>query len=68
MFKISTTSSIISTQDKLNTTKTQKTTFDNATNERRNTFANLKPLATKIINAFAVSGAVTLAIADAKTV
>ena len=55
-------------QDKLNATKTQKTAFDNATNERRNTFANLKPLATKIINAFAVSGADTLAIADAKTV
>ena len=55
-------------QDKLNATKTQKTTFDNATNDRRNTFANLKPLATKIINAFAVSGADTLAIADAKTV
>ena len=55
-------------QDKLNATKTQKTTFDNATNDRRNTFANLKPLATKIINAFAVSGADNLAIADAKTV
>jgi hypothetical protein len=55
-------------QDKLNATKTQKTTFDTATNERRNSFANLKPLATKIINAFAVSGADTLAIADAKTV
>ena len=39
-------------QDKLNATKTQKTNFDNATNERRNSFANLKPLATKIINAF----------------
>ena len=55
-------------QDKLNATKTQKTAFDTATNERRNSFANLKPLATKIINAFAVSGADTLAIADAKTV
>ena len=55
-------------QDKLNATKTQKTAFDTATNERRNTFDNLKPLATKIINAFAVSGADTLAIADAKTV
>lgn len=55
-------------QDKLNATKRQKTTFDSATNERRNTFANLKPLATKIINAFAISGADTLAIADAKTV
>ena len=55
-------------QDKLNATKIQKTAFDTATNERRNTFTNLKPLATKIINAFAVSGADTLAIADAKTV
>ena len=55
-------------QDQLNATKTQKTTFDNATNERRSTFANLKPLATKIINAFAVSGADSLAVADVKTV
>ena len=55
-------------QDKLNSNKTQKTAFDNATNERRNTFANLKPLATKIINAFAVSGADALVIADAKNV
>ena len=55
-------------QEKLNATKTQKTAFDNATNERRNTFANLKPLATKIINAFTVSGADALAINNAKSV
>lgn len=52
----------------LNTAKTQKTSFDNATNERRNAFVPLKPLATKIVNAFAVSGVDTLAVANAKTV
>lgn len=52
----------------LNTAKTQKTSFDNATNERKNAFAPLKPLATKIVNAFAVSGVDTLAVANAKTV
>ena len=40
-------------QNKLNEAKTQKTNFDNATNERRNAFSNLKPLSTKIVNAFA---------------
>lgn len=54
--------------DKLNATKTQKTAFDIATNERRNAFANLKTLSTKIINAFAVSGADTLAINNAKSI
>lgn len=42
-----------------------KRTFDNATNLRRNTFADLKPFVTKVINAYAVSGATALAIADA---
>ena len=55
-------------QEKLNTAKSQKTTFDIATNERRLTFSKLKPLSTKIINAFAVSGADSLAINNAKTV
>lgn len=54
--------------NKLNAVKTQKTIFDNATNERRNAFANLKPLATKVFNAFAVSGVDVLAIQDAKSV
>ncbi|WP_241154786.1 hypothetical protein [Amniculibacterium aquaticum] len=48
-------------QDKLTASKAQKTNFDNATNERRNAFKDLKPLSTKIVNAFAVSGADTLA-------
>ena len=54
--------------DKLNDVKVNKTDFDNATNQRRNAFENLKPLSTKIINAFAVSGADKLAVDDAKTV
>lgn len=53
---------------KLDTVRTQKTNFDNATNERRNAFATLKPFATKIVNAFAVSGVNNLAIANAKSV
>ena len=55
-------------QDKLNATKSQKTLFDHATNERRNAFSNLKPLSTKIVNAFAVSGADSLAVNNAKSV
>lgn len=55
-------------QDKLNASKTQKTNFDNATNERRNAFKDLKPLSTKIVNAFAVSGADVLAQNNLKAV
>ena len=55
-------------QDKLNATKTQKTAFDTATNDRRNAFSDLKPLSTKVINAFTVSGADSLAVADIKSV
>ncbi|MFV0531638.1 MAG: hypothetical protein ACK5MD_09420 [Flavobacteriales bacterium] len=47
--------------EKLNEAKNQKTAFDNATNERRNAFKDLKPLSTKTVNAFAVSGADALA-------
>nr|WP_315222599.1 hypothetical protein [uncultured Flavobacterium sp.] len=54
--------------DKLNEVTIAKTAFDYATNERRNLFENLKPLFTKIINAFAVSGADPLAISDAKAI
>ncbi|WP_298116667.1 hypothetical protein [Flavobacterium sp.] len=52
----------------LNTAKTGKTNFDNATNERRNSFSNLKPLSTKVINSFAVSGVDNLTLLDAKTI
>ncbi len=48
--------------------KTTKTSFDNATNARQVAFKDLKPLATKVINALSVSGATTLAVADAKTI
>ena len=54
--------------DKLNASKTQKTNFDNATNERRNAFKDLKPLSTKVVNAFAVSGADALAQNNLKSV
>ncbi|MEO8517467.1 MAG: hypothetical protein ABI426_12005 [Flavobacterium sp.] len=53
---------------KLNQTKATKVSFDNATNDRRHEFENLKPLATKIINAFIVSGADNLAIKDLKSI
>ncbi|QYS87649.1 hypothetical protein JJC03_07575 [Flavobacterium oreochromis] len=54
--------------EKIASVKTAKTSFDNATNDRKTSFSDLKPLATKIINAFAVSGADNLALADAKAV
>ena len=48
--------------------KTNKTSFDNATNARQLAFKDLKPLATKVVNALALSGATALAVADAKTI
>ena len=48
--------------------KTNKTGFDNATNARQTAFKDVKPLATKIVNALAVSGASTLSLDDAKTI
>jgi hypothetical protein len=55
-------------KDILQQTKITKTNFDNATNARQIAFKDLKPLATKIVNALAVSGASNLVIADAKTI
>ena len=52
----------------LQQSKTAKTSFDNATNARQLAFKELKPLATKIVNALEVSGATALAVADAKTI
>lgn len=54
-------------QEKMNSTITQKTSFDNATNSRRNSFSDLKPLSTKISNAFSVSGAEQLGINNLKS-
>lgn len=53
---------------KFSVAKDAKRTFDNATNERRNAFAELKTFSTKIINAFAVSGASKLDVDDAKAI
>ncbi len=52
----------------LQTVKTSKTAFDNATNLREIVFKVLKPLTTKIINALAASGAAPQTIDDAKTI
>ena len=54
--------------DHFNQTKTQKTNFNQETNARRNTFADLKPLSTKINNAFAVCGADPLAIKNIQAI
>ncbi|WP_449389405.1 hypothetical protein [Chryseobacterium lineare] len=40
---------------KLNEAQTKKTLFDNATNQRAEVFKELNPLATKVVNALAVS-------------
>jgi hypothetical protein len=55
-------------KDSLQQAKTTKTSFDNATNARQLAFKDLKPLATKVVNALSASGATDLAIADAKTI
>jgi hypothetical protein len=52
----------------LNEVRIQKTNFDNFTNSRRKAFEDLKPYATKIINAFSVCGADKLTIEDAKSI
>ncbi|MPT32049.1 MAG: hypothetical protein E2600_10380 [Chryseobacterium sp.] len=52
--------------DRFNEVKNKKTAFDNATNARRTVFADLRPLATRVVNAFAVSGADPLAVEDAR--
>lgn len=57
-----------SAKTSLQQTKTTKTAFDNKTNARQLAFKNLKPLATKAINALSASGATRLAVADARTI
>lgn len=52
----------------MNTTITQRTAFNNATNSRRNAFADLKPLSTKITNAFSVYGAEQLGVINLKSI
>lgn len=55
-------------KDSLQQSKTSKNSFDSATNGRQLSFKDLKPLATKIINALTVSGASSLTVDDAKTI
>lgn len=57
-----------SAQSVLNDFKIQKTGFDLAVNQRRIAFEDIKPLATRIINALIASGAPKLTIDDAKGV
>lgn len=52
---------------KLMETQTQKTVFDNATNQRADAFKELNPLATKIINALAVSETNPMMLSNAKS-
>ncbi|MFP3594691.1 hypothetical protein [Chryseobacterium sp. SIMBA_038] len=59
---------LLSVQSKLDNTKTKKTGFDNATNNRRNAFTDLRSLSTKIVNAYSVSGADQLGINNMKSV
>lgn len=52
---------------KLAETQTQKTIFDNATNLRADAFKELNPLATKIVNALAVSETNPMMLSNAKS-
>lgn len=55
-------------QAALQTVKTSKTAYDNATNARELAFVPLKPLATKIINALAATDAAAQTVDDARTI
>jgi len=48
--------------------KTTKTAFDNTTNVRETTFANLKKLSTRIVNALEATDATKQTVDDAKTI
>jgi hypothetical protein len=52
---------------KLNEAQTKKTLFDNATNQRAEVFKELNPLATKVVNALAVSETNPLMLNNAKS-
>ena len=51
----------------LQAVKTAKTNYDNATNAREIAFKQLRPMATRIINALAATEATEQTLADAKT-
>jgi hypothetical protein len=52
----------------IQTVKTTKTAFDNSTNVREITFANLKKLSTRIVNAIEATDASKQTVDDAKTI
>ena len=52
----------------LDSVKAAKTVFDNATNDRETTFAPLKKLATKVVNALAATDASKLTLDDASSI
>lgn len=52
----------------IQTVKTTKTAFDNSTNVREITFANLKKLSTRIVNAIEATDATKQTVDDAKTI
>lgn len=55
-------------QTAINETQTAKAQFDTAVNARQNTFEGLKPFGTRLVNAFAVSGADALAVKVLKSI
>lgn len=59
-------STLVQAQTALANVKDTRATFDNATNRRREVFNALKPLAARVVNTLAASGATKLAIADAR--
>lgn len=54
--------------DDFNACKSAKAFYDITVNDRKNTFTPLRPLATRVMGAFTVSGAGNLALADARTI
>lgn len=52
----------------IQTVNTSKTAFDNSTNVRENTFANIKKISTRIVNALEATDATKQTVDDAKTI
>lgn len=59
---------LTSARNSLQSLKTAKTTFDNATNSREIAFAGLKKLSTRVVSAIEATDATTQTVDDAKTV
>jgi len=59
---------LTSARNTLQTVKTTKTAYDNATNAREIAFANLKKLSTRVVNALEATDATKQTVNDAKTI